>query len=737
MKCPKCGIDLTERTDVCPFCKTPLSLDGSDKANGDTQIFSEGRFSNLDPNKESYDFDLQYTLTFKDANEIKKAIADLDLEKDTADALQQEANAAVTPPAPSADQEEDPEIAAYRRAAERAARRREERRSNGGRSRKASARDTERRSAPRSDAAEGRQRRIVVRKPRRILIGSAAAIVVIALIIGSISIIAGLMNGAADIPTVYLKDNALFLSDGGTPVQLSDALILAGSEAPAASPSPSAAPAEEDEDETDENAQQTQEQEQNVEDAITEEDLVQISSDGKHVYYFSNFDLTNHCGDLYYIADGNANTQVKIASDVYYKIELSNAGDSVMFLSGATPNGAEGQLNYWNANDETLEVLESSVTDGLYCFSGDGKSVFYVTAYNAEYYVGNLFVKQVGKKAGESIMLDTDVALLFGSNADGTVGIYAKNYQRDTGAFDVYSIKTAEEIPTLIAGGAKRAPVLLERSNSLYAYESEKDGFHNLLSVNLETNAKKKLADEITEVTNISQDEGAVVYAKRYDNNGTQIIDYYYVSAEAANPQKIANNVGVFVDDQHAQIVQFSVSDDLTKVAYIAGFDTNQERGTLYTITITNGFAGSERQISDTAYSCDVSADGATIRYAANYNRDQNTVELFSYEGGQSASLATNVGSSSFTFDRTAEDTVYATDYNVETRSGNLFGVTHNGKTRTIQENVNAYGLKDNGETIFFKNLNMENNHFDLYSAKAQSTKIKQLDSGVSKVLIY
>ena len=86
MKCPKCDINLLEHVDVCPFCKTPLKEGADGKLYEDTQRSSAekfnqdtGRYSAIDPSKDSYDFDLQYTLTFRDAGEIRQAIADMEL----------------------------------------------------------------------------------------------------------------------------------------------------------------------------------------------------------------------------------------------------------------------------------------------------------------------------------------------------------------------------------------------------------------------------------------------------------------------------------------------------------------------------------------------------------------------------------------------------------------------------------------------------------------------------------
>lgn len=80
MKCPKCGINLLEHVGVCPFCKTKVSNESEAPVSAEAESTNTGRFSAIDPAKDSYDFDLQYTLTFRDSGEIKQAIADMNSE---------------------------------------------------------------------------------------------------------------------------------------------------------------------------------------------------------------------------------------------------------------------------------------------------------------------------------------------------------------------------------------------------------------------------------------------------------------------------------------------------------------------------------------------------------------------------------------------------------------------------------------------------------------------------------
>ena len=70
MKCPKCDITLPEDIEVCPLCHTPLGGAIKETEEKPAEVKrapsqDTGRFTAIDPTKDSYDFDIQYTLTFK------------------------------------------------------------------------------------------------------------------------------------------------------------------------------------------------------------------------------------------------------------------------------------------------------------------------------------------------------------------------------------------------------------------------------------------------------------------------------------------------------------------------------------------------------------------------------------------------------------------------------------------------------------------------------------------------
>ena len=104
--------------------------------------------------------------------------------------------------------------------------------------------------------------------------------------------------------------------------------------------------------------------------------------------------------------------------------------------------------------------------------------------------------------------------------------------------------------------------------------------------------------------------------------------DYYYANQAQSEGQIIAENITVLDDEDHKRVSQFEINDDFTRAVYIQGYDVANESGGLYTVAINNGAVGSDRKISDTAYSCNITPDGLTIRYADSYDITWNLVKM-------------------------------------------------------------------------------------------------------------
>ena len=192
----------------------------------------------------------------------------------------------------------------------------------------------------------------------------------------------------------------------------------------------------------------------------------------------------------------------------------------------------------------------------------------------------------------------------------------------------------------------------------------------------------------------------------------------------------------VLDDEDHKKVSQFEINDDFTKAGFIQGYDLANESGALFVVSITNGVVGSDKKISDTAYSCNITPDGQTIRYADNYDIKWNLVTLNAYTGEQSKVLAQEVGAGAFSFDKTGSYIVYAKNYSLETRTGDVYCVDNKGKTVDVVKGVSSYGLKNNGEIVYY-NKQDNGSNFELFFTREDGKKSKSIDKDVTKVVLY
>ena len=94
MKCPKCGINLLEHIDVCPFCKTPIPKEKENEAEIQETIEQQtstglnkpsqntGRYSASDPSRDSYDFENDKMFEYDFTQKIPVTIYNGELEID-------------------------------------------------------------------------------------------------------------------------------------------------------------------------------------------------------------------------------------------------------------------------------------------------------------------------------------------------------------------------------------------------------------------------------------------------------------------------------------------------------------------------------------------------------------------------------------------------------------------------------------------------------------------------------
>ncbi len=728
MKCPKCHQNIPENAAICPLCRAeiPFRKDARDFSNQDT-----GRFSAVDPSKDSYDFDLQYTLTFKDAGEIRQAIADMDL------GLGKEPRGDLFP----TEKKQEPEgykpehrqrsLEEMEEAAQRAALRRE-RRASGGKMHdrgrriyveRMSRRDREKAAALRAAKARRGRSEQDSKKNRRLIFGTGVAVLVVALIIGTINLFAGMVDGEVKYPTIYTKGNQLYMYYDKKPQLLSTNLISAYA-APAATT-------------------QTASSKKKLEDpkayqavTPTEKQLIHVSEDGLYTYFMENMDLNSGRGDLVYYQNDAPKTRTLVSISVYHQLEIAQDGRSILFLRKTDDMGYHGELCYWNPSLKEPVSIEQDICSNNFAFAQNGQRVLYIKNFNTAVNTGDLCVRDFGKDASaESRQLDEKVAFVFGTTPKSDIYLYAKNYDTKTGTYSLYSLEESG-IPAVRAEKAFLAPVLLTKSEGAYVYSNYKDNFQTVSYLDLAAGVGNVVADEVTRIERLRNDEKAIIYSKTYAE--TNKSDYYMAAATENASQKVANAV-VNLKESSRSRNQFDISDDFSRAAYISGYDEENGRGALMTMSIVNGYVGTEKRISDEAYGCDVSADGAVVRFAANYNKDLGVVSLAVYTNSNTVTLAEEVSAGAFTYDTAGEIMVYATDVqSTPINSGNIECVTTKGRVRKIEEAVSSYGLKKDGKILLLKREGEgELPPGKLYFSNEKGSRIKLMDEGVTSALFY
>ncbi len=709
MKCPKCGVNLLEHVEVCPFCKTPISRDAAENAEGRQHT---GRFAAVDPTRDSYDFDLQYTLTFRDSGEIKQAIADMDAGLSAGASGDNLNGSKKKADGPRYTLEEMQEAAL--RAQER-----RERRSSGSGNRKKRVTTTEKNKASALRSARPKVR--VSRtsgKPnsKGLLLGAGVLIIVVALIIGIVNVCAFFAHRDPEYPTVYTKDNALYsYYDGKEELLTSNFITMYETADNEGSSSASADP------------------KIVTKKALTEKDMLNVSQSGAVTYFFENVNMNTRAGNLVYYENGNKKSRTVLAQNVYYDIELGNDGMSVMYIKNADKDGAHGELCYWKPGMKEAVSVEPDITAGNFKFSQDCTSVTYIKNFNPDVHTGDLCYLSLLNGAEPSKRVDEKVAFVFGTTPKSKIYFYAKNYDKKKGTYDLY-VQSDAEGPKMIAEKGLLAPVISQKTETAFVYSNYNKNFQTLSCVDLATGTNIKLADEMTEIIKVRIDDGAVIYSKAYE---TEKADYYFVNAKSPNPQTVATAINLTAAKK-AGIVSFDASDDFSKIAYIGGFDTSTNRGALYTMSIINDYAGSEMRISDDAYSCDVSADGAVIRFATSHNAENNTVNLVSYSNSNTLGLADGVAVGAFTFDKMGEYAIYAKEVDKEESVGRIQSVNQKGRIKELSEGVSAYGLKKDGTVLLLKKSGEGNSQItSLCKGSLKGGKVKSFADGVSKVISY
>lgn len=728
MKCPKCGVDLLDHVSVCPFCKTPIvkETEHGEAQNSGLASQSTGRYSAIDPNRDSYDFDLQYTLTFRDSGEIKQAIEDME------SGITRDRELKIS------DSGKKPEHSRYTleemQAAALRAQQRRERRSGGKRAggeSKPRVTSAEKRKQNALRSAKPKAERSSADKPARsrrgLLIGTGVLAVVIALIVGVVNICAYFMHQDPEYPTVYTKGNELYLYYGGREELLTSNFITTQPE-----PSGGSNSAGNSSSGRGGSSAAVTDPKTGDKKALTEKDLIKVSESGAVTYFFENVNMNTKTGNLVYYENGKKKSRTVLAQNVYYDIELGNDGASVMYVKNTDNDGMHGELCYWKPEMKEQTTVEMDIGSGNFALAQDCMSATYIKNFNPTVHTGDLCYVSFAEGAEPSKRVDEKVAFVFGTTPKSKTYFYAKNYDTKTGSYDLY-IQSDTEGPKMLAEKGLLAPVISGKNESAFLYSNYRNNFQTLSYVDLAAGVNTKLEDEMTEIIRVRRDDGAVIYSKSYE---TDKADYYYVNAKSPNPQTVATAINTAA--VKAGTVAFDASDDFSKIAYIGGFDTAAGRGALYTMSVINDYAGSEMRISDDAYSCDVSSDGAVVRFATSYNAETNTVNLVSHSNSNTLGLADKAAVGAFTFDKTGEYAIYAKDVNADTVVGRIESVNKKARIKELDTDVHAYGLKKDGTVLLLKTVGEgDNQTTSLYRTTLKGGSVKLQTEGISRVLLY
>ena len=559
-----------------------------------------------------------------------------------------------------------------------------------------------------------------------IILGCLIAVLVVGVVIASVNMASKVAYGEPEMPTVYTKGNTLCEYYDGKEIELSQNFIAKEYEEqvePTASPKRSS----DDDDEAEPTPMP-------VSDPIKEKDLVHSSSGGEFTYFIDSADMNEKSGSLKFVQNGKKKSLTSIADNVYYNVAVSDDGTGVLYLTGADSFGMGGTLNYWSSLTKKSIKLSDNVNVDNFMFAGGGNSVAYISEYNQEYYVGDLYLASIAKGVvSEPGKIESDVYKVFGTNPAGTTVVYAKNFSDEDNCFEVYMMKQNSNEAVLITDGSRCEPILAKTSDNMFVGGSYADYYQTLYYASLENGQKEKIGMGLTELIEMSKDEQAVVFRKA-NAEGTAF-DYFYANQSGTDEQELAVNVTVLDDEDHKRVCQFDINDDFTKAVYIQGYDLASESGGLYTVSINNGSVSSDKKISDTAYSCNLTPDGNTIRYADNYDITWNLVTLNAYNGEKSTVLAEEVGAGAFTFDKAGEYIVYAKNYSLENRTGDVYCVDNKAKTREVVTGVSTYGLKGNGNIVYSEKVS--DAEVDLYFTEPNGKKTKNIDKGISGVVSY
>lgn len=721
MKCLKCGVDIYEGVKKCPYCKTPTE--------SGTEKFK--------------DFDFKYTITSaeqikkiketaKNTVQKKEGIADrllnkIKLERHTVrrQSKQKATNEDLkdvprrlnqTEPARRA---EEMAKSASQRAAEfmpEGMARYTVRDMNGDEIQRNVAEEEtlnaytriKRDKEPAVRSRRSRDRRHKRTNIKAIATVAAAVLCVAALVIGVTAVFSAVSKKSeTDLPYTYIKDNSMYMVYKGKTVLLTENVIA----------------------ESYIRAVENDETAVSAERAAKLAGLVRVSSDGKRVYFFDEYDPETASGVFKVINNGKAKRIKEVSQAVHNSPIVSEDGNKALFLKAADKNGDMGVLCYLNVKSGDVYELATDIDHGTFTFAGDGEWAVFLQNLNRVELQGDMYAKNLKKLKAEKVKVDSDVCMLFGEMPSGKAYIYGKAYDKSDKSFDIYAINKKNRILRL-GERTSQPPLMQKTKDKLFVYGIADDGAYNLYSVETDSGKKEKIANGVKSVLMLSKDEKTVIFDKVYAD---KLADYYAYT-KGRQPQKIAGNVTV----DYAAVggkPQMAVSEDCTRILYISKYEDFKGGGTLHLCEYKNGRITADEIVAEDVRSVYRSEDGQFI-VAKDYSPTRKVFDVYLLEGKELVLLKDEVSPEMFGVAKKGNNIFCITDYNVEGKFGTLKRIDLKGEAEDIADEVFGFELvQDN--VLFFRNLNESDGSFDLGLKKAKKKNIIELDTEVDEILNY
>lgn len=528
-------------------------------------------------------------------------------------------------------------------------------------------------------------------------------IIVIALLIaGIVFTVSAISNRERELtPVVYTKDNSLFLNCKRKPTLLTENAI-------------------------DINSITIADGEEGLASIIDSEKIVKNSENGMYTYYFENYDVNANSGSLIRIFNGKK--KAVISTGVHNSYILSPDGKKVLYLQSANENGDMGNLCYWEEGLEEAIKIAVDIDKDTFMFSDDGKYALYIRNYNYTEKGGDLCSFDLVNTESESVVLDSGVKKVFGTDKKEKNIYYSKAVENSDKVYDIF-VKTHTSDSVKIFEKAVKTPIMSEDAKKMliYAYNDEK--LCSLFELNLGNYKKEKLATQMTTVIKATDNFDRILYNKVYDN-GT--IDCY-VYTKGEKTVKVAENIKQ-VSAEFENANQFSVSDDLTKTVYISDFDNARAGGKLYVSTLKPGEAETVH-IADDAYTCRISPDGKSVVYGKDYSKAREVFDLYIHKKEESTLVKEEIEKSFFAITNDRKNIVFINEFDTDGFSGTLNIMNQDGVVLNTVGDAGAFSCTGECGVIIFNNYNEEDGSWTVSFAEKKS--LKEIDTGADGLVRF